>query len=126
MSSESNTKNILVVLGVCIVCSILVSTAAVSLHSIQEANKTLDKSKNILAAGDLLTEDVDIEQIFKDKIRSQIIELSTGNTVPEDEYTDVLHPGDCIYYDSTIPHRVQCSEGKETKILAVIYIPTEK
>jgi len=39
------------------------------------------------------------------------------------EHSDVLHTGDCIYYDSTIPHRVQCCEGKETKILAVIYVP---
>ena len=42
-----------------------------------------------------------------------------------DEYTDVLHPGDCIYYNSTIPHRLQCCEGKETKILAVIYFSTK-
>lgn len=37
------------------------------------------------------------------------------------DYTDILEEGDSIYYDSTIPHRVQCCEGKETKILAVIW-----
>jgi transcriptional regulator with XRE-family HTH domain len=37
------------------------------------------------------------------------------------EYTDILEEGDSIYYDSTIPHRVQCCEEKEAKILAVIY-----
>ncbi len=36
-------------------------------------------------------------------------------------HTDVLYPGDSIYYDSTIPHRVQCHQDKETKILAVLY-----
>ncbi len=36
-------------------------------------------------------------------------------------HTDLLHPGDSIYYDSTIPHRVQCHEDRETKILAVLY-----
>ena len=35
--------------------------------------------------------------------------------------TDVLYPGDSIYYDSTIPHRVQCHQDKVTKILAVLY-----
>ena len=91
MSGESNTKNILVVLGVCLVCSVLVSTAAVSLNRIQKTNKQLDKSKNILMAGDLLTDNANIEEIFQEKIRSDIIELSTGNTVPEEEYNDVLN-----------------------------------
>lgn len=36
-------------------------------------------------------------------------------------HTELLHPGDSIYYDSTIPHRVQCHENRETKILAVLY-----
>ena len=36
-------------------------------------------------------------------------------------HRDVLYPGDSIYYDSTIPHRVQCHQEKSTKILAVLY-----
>jgi transcriptional regulator with XRE-family HTH domain len=39
-------------------------------------------------------------------------------------HTDVLYPGDSIYYDSTIPHRVQCHHDKITKILAVLYSTT--
>jgi len=37
------------------------------------------------------------------------------------DFTDVLYPGDSIYYDSTIPHLVRCHGGKETVILAVLY-----
>lgn len=36
-------------------------------------------------------------------------------------HRDVLYPGDSIYYDSTIPHRVQCHQQRNTKILAVLY-----
>jgi transcriptional regulator with XRE-family HTH domain len=36
-------------------------------------------------------------------------------------HADVLHAGDSIYYDSTIPHRVQCHKNQETQILAVLY-----
>ena len=43
------------------------------------------------------------------------MEVTLGN------HTDILYPGDSIYYDSTIPHRVQCRKDKETKILAVLY-----
>jgi len=38
-------------------------------------------------------------------------------------HKDVLYPGDCIYYDSTIPHKVQCHREIPTKILAVIWAP---
>ena len=41
-------------------------------------------------------------------------------------HTDILYPGDSIYYDSTIPHRVQCHQEKVTKILAVLYSPSTK
>ena len=37
------------------------------------------------------------------------------------DHTDVLYPGDSIYYDSAIPHRVQCHQEKVTRILAVLY-----
>jgi len=39
-------------------------------------------------------------------------------------HTDVLYPGDSIYYDSTIPHRVQCHQDKITRILAVLFAPS--
>ncbi len=38
-------------------------------------------------------------------------------------HTDILYPGDSIYYESSIPHRVQCHKDKITKILAVLYTP---
>lgn len=38
-----------------------------------------------------------------------------------DDYTDVLDPGDSIYYDSTVPHRVSCADDAPARILAVIY-----
>lgn len=37
------------------------------------------------------------------------------------DFTDTLDPGDTIYYDSNIPHRVSCHKGIPTKILAVLH-----
>lgn len=37
------------------------------------------------------------------------------------EYKDILEPGDSIYYDSTISHRVSCMDDNPAKIIAVIY-----
>ena len=38
-------------------------------------------------------------------------------------HRDILTPGDSIYYDSTMPHRVQCHGPNPAKILAVIWTP---
>jgi transcriptional regulator with XRE-family HTH domain len=38
-----------------------------------------------------------------------------------EQYSDVLSEGDCIYYNSTIPHHVHSTEDREALILAVIY-----
>lgn len=38
-----------------------------------------------------------------------------------DDYADILSEGDCIYYNSRIPHHVHSAEDTEAVILAVIY-----
>jgi quercetin dioxygenase-like cupin family protein len=37
------------------------------------------------------------------------------------DYTDALVPGDSIYYDSTVPHRVSCLDDAPARIIAVIH-----
>lgn len=39
--------------------------------------------------------------------------------------TDILGPGDAIYYDSSQPHLVKCMGSSETRILAVLYTERE-
>ncbi len=91
MSSESIKRTLIVTLGVCIICSILVSAAAVSLKDKQEENKRLDKIKNILDAADLLSENVSIEEICRQKIKSVVVELDTGRTILEKEYNELIN-----------------------------------
>ena len=92
MPHESTSRTLIIALGVCLVCSILVSTAAVSLHGKQETNKKVEKLKNILVAGDLLTDESNVEETFKEKVQTQIINLAAGQVVPKDKYTDELNP----------------------------------
>lgn len=42
------------------------------------------------------------------------------------DFTEVLEAGDCIFYDSTIPHKVSCHGDKPASILAVIWSPDAK
>jgi transcriptional regulator with XRE-family HTH domain len=39
------------------------------------------------------------------------------------KHTYLLEEGDCIYYDSIVPHHVHAFEGRAARILAVIYTP---
>ncbi len=91
MSAEKKSKIIGVALAVCIVCSILVSTAAVTLNAIQDKNQKLDRIRNILVAGDLLDKGDNIQQIYNDYIEADLVDLSTGKIVPKDEYTNELN-----------------------------------
>jgi len=85
MSNDSISKTFLVAALLCVVCSVLVSSAAVGLKPIQEFNKELETKKNILSAAGLLKPNTDIEATFK-KIKLQVVELETGNLVTDDAF----------------------------------------
>lgn len=91
MSSDRTSKTIVVALGVCLVCSVLVSSAAVALNAIQEENKELDKISNIISAGDLNEEGKNPREIFEKFVKPFLIELETGTVISEQEFTDVLN-----------------------------------
>ena len=92
MSSDSTKKTIMVALGVCLVCSILVSTAAVSLNPIQTENKQVDKIKNILAAGGIDYTNKNPQQIYNDKIKPVTIDLESGEVINPEDKSDLLKP----------------------------------
>jgi Na+-transporting NADH:ubiquinone oxidoreductase subunit C len=85
VATESIKRTIIVALGICFVCSVLVSTAAVSLQSRQEENKRMDRIKNILIAGGLPVEDADLKALYDDTIESRMIDLSTGASISESD-----------------------------------------
>ena len=73
--------------AVCVVCSILVSTAAVALRDRQDANQALDRQRNVLLAGGLVQPDEelapeDIEERFAG-VRAVVIDRATGEPLPD-------------------------------------------
>ena len=77
MANESVTKTFVVALTLCIVCSIVVSSASVVLRPSQEANKLLDLKTNILASAGLLKEGIDVETQFE-QISVKVVDMETG------------------------------------------------
>ena len=55
MSRDSTSKVLTVALLLCLVCSILVSAAAIGLRSMQEANRQLEKQRNVSGADVVVT-----------------------------------------------------------------------
>lgn len=64
-------------LVVCAFCSVLVAGAAVILRQPQEANKLLDRKRNILMAAGLMAEDKGVDELFAN-IDAKVVELATG------------------------------------------------
>ena len=91
MQNSSVKQSIKVILGVCLVCSFLVSTAAVLLNSIQKENQRLEKIKNILVAADLYSEGIDVGKVYRQFIEPSMIELSSGERVGEERFNDALN-----------------------------------
>jgi len=84
-NKDSIANTLIVAVGLCLICATLVSTAAVGLRSMQQANKLKDRKKNILAAAGLMENDPDINELFEQRIQDRIIDLDSGKDVT-DEY----------------------------------------
>lgn len=82
MARESVAKSFYTVLILAFVCSLLVAGAAVGLRPLQEANKRLDRQKNILRAAGLYQNDVPVARQFAALIETRVVELATGRIVP--------------------------------------------
>ncbi|MGS2723340.1 Na(+)-translocating NADH-quinone reductase subunit C [Porticoccus sp. GXU_MW_L64] len=89
MAKDTVKHTILVALVLCLVCSVVVSGAAVGLRDMQQTNKELDKKGNILKAAGLYQEGVSIDEQFQ-SVTARVVDLGTG------KYTDAV---DVASYD---------------------------
>lgn len=88
MAARSNNtikKILIVAFALCIVCSVIVSTAAVALRPLQQANQEADRKTNILRVADLYQPGVAIDDQFE-AVTPRVVDLRTG------EYTDEFDP----------------------------------
>ena len=79
-SGEGLGRILTVALGLCLVCSVVVSTAAVVLKPAQQANKTLDMKRNILMAAGLLDPALSVEEQFE-QVETRLVSLDEGRFV---------------------------------------------
>lgn len=79
MSANNDTigKTITVTVLLCVVCSVIVSAAAVLLKPKQVANKDLDRKSNILAAAGINQPGKSVDELFA-QITTKYVDLETG------------------------------------------------
>ena len=66
--NNSIKKVLIVAFALCIVCSVIVSTAAVALRPAQQLNQELDRKTNILNVAKLYEPGMDVEEVFSEEI----------------------------------------------------------
>lgn len=89
-NNDSIKKTIIVTVLLCIVCSVIVSAAAVLLRPAQVANKSLDFKRNILSVAGLLEPGKSVDAIFNERVVTRVVDLKTG------KFTDAVDP---VSYD---------------------------
>ncbi len=77
MNKDSTLYTILAAAVLCLVCSVVVSTAAVKLRPLQEANKVEDKKRTILQVVGLMQPGVSVEEAFK-QVEPRVVNLRSG------------------------------------------------
>jgi len=82
---DSISNTLIVAVGLSLVCSVIVSSAAIVLKPVQEKNEELFRQQIILDVAGLMEPDADINTLFE-AIDSRMVDLETG------EYTDVADP----------------------------------
>lgn len=112
LNKDSLANTFAVATILCLVCRLLVSTAAVVLKPIQQANIQLDRRKNILEVTGFTQEDIDraggVDELFNERFVTKIIDLRTGEEAveaceaameqaKEKEITDILGSYDQLW-----------------------------
>ena len=123
MQNDSVVKTFVVAAVLCLVCSIMVSTAAVQLRPVQEKNKLRDRHRNILAAMGLWSEGASVEDLFAE-VQTKYVDLETG------EYVEGIDPKEFSQKEAArdpersiaIPSEIDSAGIKRRSKIAAVYL----
>ncbi|MDB1123184.1 Na(+)-translocating NADH-quinone reductase subunit C [Vibrio algarum] len=86
-NNDSIKKTLFVVIAISLVCSVVVSAAAVFLRDKQQANAVLDKQKNIVAVAGLEGKEGSIPELFTQYIEPRLVDFDSGDFIDGDANT---------------------------------------
>jgi len=86
-SNDSIGKTLLVVLVLCLVCSIVVAGSAVGLKPLQQEQRALDKQRNILAVAGLMHDKMsadEVAEVYASRVTPRLLDLKSGTMLEGD------------------------------------------
>ena len=113
-NKDSLTNIVVVAVVLCLVCSTLVSVAAVSLRPYQLENEKLAKQRNrLLAAGliDAEASDAEVGEVYDARVRTQWIDLRTGEPVPAPAVDDPAYEFEAAMDDADLSEPIPGDYG---------------
>ncbi len=81
-NKDSISRTIIVAVVLCVVCSVVVSAAAVMLRPMQQFNMDQDRKSNILRAAGIVDPSKTVDELFE-QITTRIVDLQTGQFTEE-------------------------------------------
>lgn len=87
LPNDDPRKTVAVALALCLVCSLIVSAAAVGLRPLQERNASLSLKREILKVAGLFEQGGDVEQAFG-KLDARLVELTSGRYAKDQSVDD--------------------------------------
>ena len=124
--NDSIIKTLAVAFSVCLICSLVVSSAAVSLRDLQKENKLNDRRLKVLQVADIYNPELSISEQFS-QLESKFIDFDKGRIFSEyknfniDEYDQVK-----VTKDSNLSKSIPASDDiaiiKNRENVGKIYI----
>jgi len=81
LPNDDKRKIIFVATALCLVCSVLVSTAAVTLRTLQENNAQNARKMEILKVAGLHSPGEDVDAYFNQHVQTKMVDLNSGNYI---------------------------------------------
>lgn len=86
MQRDSIANTFVVAVTLCVVCAVMVSGAAVGLRELQNANKSLDRQRNVLLAAGLIdrtANDAKVREVYEARVSPVVVDLTSGSTIAD-------------------------------------------
>src|SRR5690554_1102460 len=79
LPNDSGKKTIFMAVAVCLVCSVIVASAAVGLRPIQAANQEADRIRNIVDVAGVSKPGQSAADAFRENVEAMLIRLEDGS-----------------------------------------------
>lgn len=122
---DSVLRTLTVALLVCLVCGVVVATAAVMLRPVQEKNKLLDKRVNILQAAGSYQAGMDVDKAFK-SIERKFVDLQTGEYVEMPDSYDQRKAAKDPAQSERLEGKVDTASIKRQAKVAEVYLANDE